>query len=1405
MNEYVHEDKTTIHEYVTSPSLDPVTASTPDEHGVYPINPLGFPNTNVCDDDKECLGTGNPEFPQSRNFSFEIGDDVDVQYVEVATNVDTMSGTTVHLPVEYFAPIQGLNITHQVTVNGDITDAIGTLSKVSFANAGYDDYSVTNLIAASGQEKIKFDLGNGAEFVDGKTKFSVNASNCTITGHVGPGRIAVVLELSASNLEYVLLTGQNNSAENGLYKVTGEDEPWVKLASVGRVKGERVIDEADDPYNYPSSLDNTNECGHVRHGYSDREVAEYVDRKARVLVDAAIHPMSIPGDLNGAGQLTRWFVECGNIELGHSHQDGSPVTITGFGLGGVSSGVCTYGKGCTSLSTTPSDNIPVETPTLVFSIGTTRHAEPNQLPRDWPFTDEDHDYASDDNNITLLKSVAHTNRIHVCVNNDFTPNADDTTTPKRTFVHLPAPINTSDGDEFEVTVSLPVVHTPNQYGPDSVKNLSAYYEYVSTPRVIVLSGYWKFSDTKVTWNESPNISERTFKTGIIDITGDDVHPFIDKAGIPLGENTQIRFTLDGGLNCPRYTDMTGVLQTNEDKHITIVNLERYPYSSRLRDTRMSICGVAYLDPNDDGETTGTDLLMGLHSRNDVTLGSDSGSKNHDRLDEYNKFIKPLAEESDTSRKGICEHDARQVVATVYPTVTNTFPWAVVGRHKMKHLDRLMTDEWDLGDNSISAMIWTSNRKLIDFDDTVEFFGYRGHGYGFTADTMPIRYSRDNFTGYSDKSVIGSQVRIKFSELGYDGVTSNPVRQARKAVSMFADDFRKLRMFHGNKLPKVTSASALEVSGEPVNTDMSSYFSGWNPAGVPSTNVTGNRIASAAWLSKARHLPEYVITSGQDLSADGNSLIGANPFVDEPVSNRYSAVFAKNTYGNGYYETKDGHEIIPCEIKLLGVPQAFAYRSVITARVESDSDAVLHALYADANRVAELQKVSLDKWKNSIDFDITTPYDYLVDSNDYEKWMDIYSATSNVFSIDTIPIIDDMNAPSLPQEQKVMLSGDPLSSYNWETNNSLDFVATNLPYYDDESPRSTALTNILRRMVSPYGAKMPVRFWDGTRVAIATNGVKNNNIASLTRLVWPESECDMSSVTRSDIIADEFMAKTANSNTIDVNINHATMDSTLHANWSAPPAKVGRNWYSKTVFNGTDDCVGPSGYVRVFMKFKFSSQAGRWYTVDYRQVPMSYLTPLYGANALEEKLDGVRIWTESMCESNGEWKEVLMHPYSKYAPMDINPDVIPHFVENAPVDSKDIELENNTDLSVSEVSLPRLCRPYLPVSEGGMGLNAPCDVNGNTVSSPELADMPHANFWSVRKHLRPAVSVMDGTDIPGVGYEIGEDEHYHIFHTRSGGTMGDSVLWGQFDFPQKNKLDANDVEYNIPETRFENTL
>jgi len=1432
MTEYVHKDKTTIHEYVTSPSLDPVTATTPDVHGVYPVNPLGFPDIGICNDDKECLANGNPEFPQSKNFSIDTPSASTQADIEIGSPVGELDGTEIRIPVELLECTDAATKTYRVKVSGDIVSALVTVGSITFGNAGYEDYSVTGLLAPS------VNVLNPELDDDGYTVFDTTmVAGCKITGRVGAGRINVVLDVDGKN---VLLTAQKNPAENGLYQVTGDGEPWVRLASIAHVQMDpSELPYGENPYNDPASIDNSQVCGHIRHGYSDREVMEYVEEKAGEIIANATHPMSEPGDLAGAGKLTRWFVECGDVELGHSHNGGDSVTVEGFGLGGFSSGECTYGNMC-SYHRRPKENdgIPVESPITTFSIGTKRTDSDDKLPRDWPFTPVSRFTGSDiENNITLLKTPimtgsgklgglnfditetcpmcggtgiyeglscpecsglgelvkAHSisNRVHLCVNNDFSADSDGNTSFKTTFVHLPAPIDTQDGDEIELTVSLPVVQGPDSYGNGTdAQKLSAYYAYVSSPRVIVLSGHWKFSDTEVVWRESSQTGERTYSTGKIEIVDPDIEPFMvmeDGEPVPMGTRTEIRFTLDGGLNCPRYTDMSGVLTVNDPGHIVISSLEGYPYTSRLRDTKMRICGVAYLDEED--KSTGTDNLLGLYSRTDTTLGDDSPTGGD--LDKFNKFIKPRTPNSDDGRQGVCVGDARQIVATVYPTVTNTFPWALVGRHKMKHLDRLMTDEWDLGENSVSAMIWNSNRKLIDFPDTLSFFGYGDACYGFTADTMPVKYSVCNFAGSSDKSIIGSQVRIEFDGEAWDGAATNPVRQARKAVAMFADDFRKMRLFHGGKLPKISRASKIRVSDSPISGDLSVYFSTWDDAVEPTTDVQDNKISSAAWLSKARHLPEYVLVSGQDTSVAGNSIIGVDPFADDTVSVRYHAGFAGDKYGNTYYETKDGHEVIPCEVKLLGNDRAFAYRSVISARVASDPDAATHPLFNDANRVAELQKVSVDNWKTGLDYDFRAPYDYLVDGADYQKWMDIYSATANVFSVDTIPVLDDMNTiPQLTDAQKVFLSGDPMASYNDASENPVDFTATNLPFYDEESARSTALTDMLRKMVSPFGARMPVRFWDGTRVAIPINWEQDNDMVLLPRMVWPEDECTMSDETRRDIVDDNFISRSSSADALDVNLNAVEMETSLHMDWSAPPVKARKTWRNKATFTGTGEFAGPSGYVRVFMKFKFSAQAGRWYTVDYRQAPMSYLTPLYGANALEATVDGVRVWSESLCGNITEWKDIIMHPYYKYSPMDINPVAIPKLVENAPVDPDAIELENNTDLYTSRVSMPRLERPYMPVSEGGLGLNAPCDANGRSAGPSIISGMPHANFWSVRKHLRPAVSVLDGTDIPG--YADGGVQ------SRAGGTMGDAVLWGQFDFPRK---DMAHPTYIIPPCNF----
>jgi hypothetical protein len=521
-------------------------------------------------------------------------------------------------------------------------------------------------------------------------------------------------------------------------------------------------------------------------------------------------------------------------------------------------------------------------------------------------------------------------------------------------------------------------------------------------------------------------------------------------------------------------------------------------------------------------------------------------------------------------------------------------------------------------------------------------------------------------------------------------------------------------------------------------------------------------------------------------------VGIDPFVDSGTGDRYST----NPYGNTEYGSTSATRIAPCTVSPEGGMGAYGFRSIITAMIESDADAVLKEMYNDALRVTELQRVT-----TGAAFDPTDPYGHLVSDNSYEKWMDIFSATSNVFSIDTIPspVAQDVTGfDGLTVSQLPMISGEPFAMYrmlNGDTVGLGDTVTDNLPFYDGDYPVSEGLTGILRDMVAPYGSRMPLRWWDSNRIGLprASDVDTSGNIVYLSRLKWAEDECGdgLSPAVRSSKVDDEFISRSSSVGPLDPNWNRVTMSESgtvyVHDNWSASPMKVDRQWYNRPPFTtGDTRFMGPSGYIRVFMRFKFSAQAGRWYTVDYIQAPMSYLTPLYGAAALDETIDGKKVWVDSRIDSCSGWQDTLMHPYYKYPPMDIHTGVVPLLVEGNASGREDEE--NGKDTSSSTVHMPRLERPFMSVAGGGLGLSAPVDVNGSRPSDSDVGTMTHANFWSVREHLRPAVSALDGADIPGAGYD-GDT----AVMDRKGGVMGDPVLWGQYSFPRKGE-----VEYVIPE-------
>ena len=91
-------------------------------------------------------------------------------------------------------------------------------------------------------------------------------------------------------------------------------------------------------------------------------------------------------------------------------------------------------------------------------------------------------------------------------------------------------------------------------------------------------------------------------------------------------------------------------------------------------------------------------------------------------------------------------------------------------------------------------------------------------------------------------------------------------------------------------------------------------------------------------------------------------------------------------------------------------------------------------------------------------------------------------------------------------------------------------------------------------------------------------------------------------------------------------------------------------------------------------------------------------------------------------------------------------------------------------------MARLRKPYMPVSDGGIGLNIPCNVNGEYNAGVNyMSKVEHANIWSVRKYIRPATGALGKQgviDIPGLeGYDDG--------------SIGSPGLYNMFDWPARN--------------------
>lgn len=1391
------------------------------DNGNFTIGSLGFPKVNVSGSPND--GTCDPEtVPVKIEPKFSYGYDTDPSIISQVcfrpkSNIDLENDTIVVNASSF--KFTSTDSKCEMTLSDDVAMLLEHASTVEVIAIGDDDMESTKIPGSAVTNYSQAD----------------NVFECTLTTEcendydLGEGLFGLSIALNAESI-YILLNHQDDENQNGLYMYTESLHEgrmtWRKLGTFIEGTEQVSIDDRKDPSKYPPADPTANDnvgncCDHFRKNYSDREVADYTEDAVGTATHFGVHPET-KAQMDCAGNFIKWFTGDGIVDIGNAKQ--FPVYVNGFGLGEFYSSENGIDVG----------NIKQEVDTKLhpwlewaYSSKWDAKVESNNmvaLPRDWPFTYSGGNVSKTaNNNITLITHAddgtdlgvgnleytdedgneVRIDRHHIVVYNDFSPNDDSapsgyksgSTVIKPLFIHIPAPIDTKDGDTFEVTVSLQNINTDQAFqGDNKEADLSAYYATLAQPRVYVMGGCQKFSTTRL--NIVDPTGAEIYKDHFVLTT---VGQILDAEGNPLPVDTEIRANLVSSLMTPAEMFFNGVIESTSET-ATVVNFKgTFPYKDiggrRWRANTLSLCGIAYLDATEENNPVATS--MGLLSRQSGILGSDYGRGSTGDIDEFNKFFSVTPKPDHVDMKG---PDKRYVLATVYQTATSTFPWRLNDRRRIKHAALVMTDEFDRGDQSIVAQAWNLNKALLSDSEyssitktTVELTNIMTvSGYNFQPSTSPVSYGC--LTSIGTNSAIGTKVNVAFPYTMSAGdrcvitaESGQPIRQAKHAYKALINDFLNMRGINGDTTVDVDTIPALKIgTGVAERTGTPSSSSVIGNGSLKEQGTSAKPIYKGSWLSRLRHLPEYVTAMDSYSTADQmgttdkqNIAFPENDFIDYLDYSKYAY--------DSIYDSTSCTEDVDCS--LIGVPstgKAFAENSAVLALLRNGNIKGLdkQRLFHDMQRHAETKLI----------YKAPSIATNLEQQRDHSLNAMVWSPFAQVYSIDAVPCptntTDDL--PELSDAQKIFVSADVLQQYRYECEEFED-----MEYVSAAMPTSTALASFVKKYVSPIANNMRSHFYNSLRVIL-----KNDAFGSADDPVYKRSvkwicdsfnDCDMGGELINRYINDSF-ATQATIDTTDFNIDYSYLKRSsdnkiaIENNMSAPPYSTNNSaWFAK---HGDT-------YTRVFMQFTFSAQAGRWYTTDYRQYPTNYLTPLYGARTFNATLPTVynevglvaktneradaRVWRNSACLGYNGYKSTLYMPYSCYPSMDITLGCVPFLFNVYQYDSKNSLnpfLISNVDADW-KAAMDRLQKPYLPIENGGLEVYPPSNANGEYSEATD--DGIHANFWSVRQFLRPAVSVLAGTDIPGVD-------------TRTGGTASDATLYGMFDFPVKGE-----VRYKLPST------
>lgn len=1450
----------TIHAQVTYPDVGQLVDA--DNGRVY-TSSIGFPYANTYDVPNDWSCTPCPEkLPEYDNIRFGVdylGDQEHPvsldHYYSPSTNViveHTDSSVSLVFPIKkiiLYASGSG-TIDLYASDGGDTFSAIfSSTATAMLVPNGYDPLTDTGL--------AELPITLDSETEDGV--LPVTYSGLVNNFEIDLDKYSVdtvSLSVTLTDDVVVRLAHQDDVTQNGIYQYA--NGVFTRLTSnvnavnaVNPDPGEHVTYDESATDNVTVCIDGIGRKDHFRKDYSSRELHDYLYDHLGTQVSFG------SGQTDNVGKFINWFTTSGKVDIGNG--SGYSVYVNGFGLGEVYSG-----KPLTSESqqeVAEADDI--YHPLLKWGIGTKRSARTETnvvaLGRDWPFTQLSGndavigDQITDDNHITLVRHADvdstdpenpgvgnleyeeplanqpdgteepvngkfYMNRHVMTIYTQYENNHGDFVI-KPTFIHLPAPLDTKDGETIELTVSLvnDLSSIPDLRGSSDLvkKFLSCYYASISQPRVYVTSGSQKFSNKRLHITSISLGQEQQPQFTVV----------TDSAATRLKIGTKVRANIISDGDPSSFTAL-GVV-TDKDSNSTTFRFDgEFPYDIK-RNTwntikeSFYICGIAFLD--DVGESASenytepnnpTETSLGVAARTANVLKGDKGTGELGDLDELNKFFTLKNDvESRTTVGGTSTEDHRNVVATVYQTAVSTFPWAMNHRRRMNQLEYLLTDELVAGNNSLFCKIWNNNRKIIGLMDQKGFQLTDGY---YSPEKSPVSYE----TEVSGNWYLADVLQVSLHDLNPEHndephlvTDGNPVRQAQKLAAQYANDFRLSRLITSdNDVHAITigfgnTANVLPPVGGHTNGSSQSSIS----------YESGESLK--AYLYRMSSLPEYVVGSSQYGPSE-------DEYTSSPELNNAHWLAIRDYFGehgcNEEHESSgDIYEpntvpVVPTVCRKYGLENSLlgAFKKLKTPQARQE--------YNELARLVELNSELVEATND-------------LESNSYQtNW---YYPFVDISSPDGICPVHDKYVVSysgLAEAQYPMASVDPVQMYRYELaetqTDPVNFISVPMP-----AKESKLLARFIEYFVAAYSAGMDNHFYRGVRVGLPGFEISDSNVASKAVYLKHIYRVDQSNqdnlhhdmaATSIGYYLDDMFADTAsvvNSNADELNLDGVSVD-------AAEVPYRHRDW------DGTDQdnpLKYTPTYTRVFMQFTFSERAGRWFTTDYRQTPTTYLSPLYGASALKEEAQSIYredgsialteldnynstdqyrpLWRNSACVGFNNYRSAMYLPYSMYPAMDFTLGCVPYlYVDNQSVENLHVDWKERMDTEwpydasgnlrdgwsnttdVPRKPIKRLLRPYKPFNNYddpenvGISLFPPADVNGGY--NPDTDGGPHANFWSVRRFLRPAVTVLSNTDIPGV-----EDERYPQDSVRRAGEPSDPTLFRMFDFPKKNE-----VEYVLPD-------